>query len=95
MKVRWTPEAEADRLAIWEYLVARDPAAARDMDLRFSEAAAGLADFPWRGHAGDVPGTRELTPHRSYRMVYDVADDTVWILVLIHAARQWPPLADG
>ena len=92
MKVRWTPEAEADRLAIWDYLAARDPAAALRLDQQFGEAAASLADFPLRGHAGEVAGTREMTPHRSYRLVYEVVGDTVWILVLIHAARRWPPL---
>ena len=92
MKVRWTPEAEQDRSAIWDYLVARDPGAALRMDRRFSDAAASLADFPMIGHEGEVPGTRELTPHRNYRLVYEVAADTVWILVLIHSARQWPPL---
>jgi plasmid stabilization system protein ParE len=33
----WMPEAEQDRLAIWEYPVARD-------------AVAPLADFPLLGH---------------------------------------------
>ena len=92
MKVRWTPEAEADRAAIWDYLVARDPHAAVRIDRLFSEAAASLADFPMIGHEGEVEGTRELTPHPSYRLVYGVAADTVWILVLIHTRRQWPPL---
>ncbi|WP_294327070.1 type II toxin-antitoxin system RelE/ParE family toxin [uncultured Sphingomonas sp.] len=94
MKVRWTPEAEADRLAIWTYLVKRAPAAALDLDERFGRAAAALADFPLSGHEGAVPGTRELTPHRRYRLVYQVVDDAIWILVLIHAARLWPPLRD-
>ncbi|MFS0772312.1 type II toxin-antitoxin system RelE/ParE family toxin [Sphingomonas sp. 1P08PE] len=69
MKVRWTPEAEQDRLAIWNYLEARDPAAAIRLDEPFSAAAAGLADYPLLGHEGEIPGTRELTPHRSYRLV--------------------------
>lgn len=92
MKIRWTPEAERDRLAIWEYLAARAPEAALRIDRLFSDAVAALAEFPLLGHEGDVSGTRELTPHRSYRIVYDVEGDTVWILVLIHTARQWPPL---
>ncbi len=93
MKVIWTPEAEQDRRAIWDYLDARDPDAALRMDRLFSATAATLVDFPMLGHEGEVPGTRELTPHRSYRLVYEVVDDTVWILVLIHTARQLPPLA--
>ncbi|UZK70700.1 type II toxin-antitoxin system RelE/ParE family toxin [Sphingomonas sp. S1-29] len=92
MKVRWTPEAEQDRAAIWDYLEARDPDAALRIDRLFSEAVAGLAEYPMLGREGEVPGTRELTPHRSYRLIYEVAGDTVWILVLIHTARHWPPL---
>ena len=92
MKVRWTSEAVQDRLAIFEYLAARDPDAAVRIDRLFSDAVTSLADFPLLGHEGEVPGTRELTPHRSYRLVYEVVADTVWILVLIHAARRWPPL---
>ena len=92
MKIRWTPEAEQDRTAIWNYLAARDYDAARRMDRLFSKAVVGLADFPMLGHEGEVAGTRELTPHPSYRIIYEVGADTVWILVLIHTARQWPPL---
>jgi toxin ParE1/3/4 len=62
------------------------------MDRLFGDAVASLAVFPMLGHEGEIAGTRELTPHRSYRLVYEVVDDIVWILVLIHTARQWPPL---
>lgn len=92
MRVRWTPEAEQDRESIWNYLLARDPDAALRIDLLFSDAVAKLEDFPMLGHSGEVPGTRELTPHRSYRLIYEIVDETIWILVLIHTARQWPPL---
>jgi addiction module RelE/StbE family toxin len=95
VKVLWTPEAEQDRAAIWDYLEARNPDAALRMDRLFGDSAARLADFPLLGHEGEITGTRELTPHRSYRLVYEVVDDTVWILVLIHTARQWPPLRPG
>ncbi|NKI99958.1 type II toxin-antitoxin system RelE/ParE family toxin [Novosphingobium sp. SG707] len=91
MRVVWTPEAERDRSAIWDYLVAHDPAAAVRIDTLFSEAVAKLAEFPMLGHVGEIAGTRELTPHRSYRLVYEIDNDIVWILVLIHTARQWPP----
>ena len=92
MKVAWTPAAERDRSAIYDYLEARNPEAAARMDRLFSAAAARLVHFPWLGQPGEIAGTRELTPHRSYRLVYEVADETIWILVLIHTARQWPPV---
>jgi addiction module RelE/StbE family toxin len=92
VKILWTPQAIQDRAAIWDYLEPRNPAAALNIDQLFSTAVAGLADFPLLGHPGEIPGTRELTPHRNYRLVYEIVDDTVWILVLIHTKRQWPPL---
>ena len=91
MNIVWTSEAERDRAAIFDYLAVCDPAAAVRLDGLFSQAVAQLADFPMLGHVGEVAGTRELTPHRSYRIIYEIMDETVWILVLIHTARQWPP----
>ena len=91
MNIIWTPEAERDRADIWDYLESRDRADALRIDALFSAAVAQLADFPMLGHPGEIEGTRELTPHRSYRIVYEIAEDTVWITVLIHTKRQWPP----
>ena len=93
MRVVWTPEAERDRAAIWDHIAADDPRAARRMDRRFGEAADRLATHPRLGRTGKVPGTRELLPHESYRLVYEIAGETVWILAIVHTARQWPPLA--
>jgi len=92
VKVRWTPEAEADRLAIFEYIAADNPAAAARMDDRFAAAARHLAEFPRLGGPGKVTGTRELMPHDTYRLVYELHADEVWILAVVHAARQWPPV---
>ncbi|MBU4434552.1 MAG: type II toxin-antitoxin system RelE/ParE family toxin [Alphaproteobacteria bacterium] len=94
MKVRWTATAQQDRLDVMDYIAIESPRAALRMDLLFSDAAASLAEFPMRGRPGLVSGTRELFPHEAYRLVYEVDGDTVWILTLVHTARQWPPLRD-
>lgn len=60
------------------------------MDELFGIAAARLADFPNLGRAGEIPGTRELIPHESYRLVYEIDGDTLWILALVHTSRRWP-----
>jgi plasmid stabilization system protein ParE len=57
LKVIWTPEAQRDREDIWEFIANENPFAATRMDELFSEAA------------GQIPGTRKLFPHDSYRMV--------------------------
>ncbi len=90
MRVRWTPEAERDRLDIMTYIAGDDPLAAIQMDEQFGAAAGQLADFPEMGSDGIVTGTRELVPHESYRMVYEIHGGTVWVLALVHTSRQWP-----
>jgi toxin ParE1/3/4 len=61
------------------------------MDELFSQTAARLADFPLLGHPGLVSGTREFIPHESYRLVYEISDESVWILALVSTSRRWPP----
>ena len=92
MKVRWTPEAQQDRLNIWDYIAEENPPAAARMDALFSAAAASLAEYPELGKPGHISGTRELIPHENYRLVYEIEQDVVWVLVLVHVSRQWPPV---
>lgn len=92
MTVVWTPEAEQDRADIWDDIAADNPGAAVRMDELFSDAAARLAEHPKIGRTGKISGTRELVPHESYRLVYEIDGDTVWVLALVHTARQWPPV---
>ena len=42
MKVLWTPEAQQDRVDIWDYIVTENPSAAVRMDELFSDAAIRL-----------------------------------------------------
>ena len=93
MKVRWTPEAQDDRAQIFDYIVADSPRSAVKMDELFSKAAARLADHPEIGRTGRNLGTREEIPHKSYCLVYEIEQETVWVLALVHTARQWPPVA--
>jgi addiction module RelE/StbE family toxin len=90
MKIYWAAVAEQDRAEILEFIAQDNPRAAVAMDERFVAAVARLADHPLIGRTGLIPGTRELIPHESYRLVYEVEGDTVWILALVHTARMWP-----
>ena len=91
MKVLWTPEALQDRIDIWDIIAKDNPPAAARMDALFTDSAARLAEHPHLGRVGVIAGTRELIAHANYRLIYEVEQETVWILVLIHTARQWPP----
>ncbi len=92
MKLSWTPEAIADRDAIFDYIEADNPAAAAALDELFSEKAERLTDHPKLGRPGRVEGTRELVVHENYILVYDIVGDLTRILRVLHAARQWPSI---
>ena len=94
MMVIWTLEAQQDRADIWDFIAADNPLAAVHMDELFSNAADRLGSHPWMGHKGLVPGTLELIPHESYCLVYEIEGDRVWVIALVHTARQWPPIND-
>lgn len=90
MKVFWSSLAERDRAEVVDVIGLDNRLAAIRMDELFAVAAGRLAEHPLLGYEGMVPGTRELIPHESYRLVYEVNGDAVWILALVHTARAWP-----
>ncbi|MFZ5671788.1 MAG: type II toxin-antitoxin system RelE/ParE family toxin [Pseudomonadota bacterium] len=94
MKVIWTALARDERAAIIAHIASDNPRAALRMDERFSDGASRLERHPKIGRPGKVTGTRELIPHESYRLVYEIDGDTVSILTLIHTSRLWPPLRE-
>jgi len=90
VKLVWTHTAHADRKAIREHIAQHAPKAALDLDQLFSNKVDVLLTHPELGRIGRVAGTRELVAHKNYILVYDLADDMIRILRVLHVARQWP-----
>jgi len=90
MALFWTPEAIQDRETIYDHIEADNPIAALAHDELFEEKAGRLIDHPDLGRLGRVTGTRELVAHQNFMLIYDVTEDRVRILRVLHAARQWP-----
>ena len=90
MKVIWALSAEQDRADIIEFISLGNPIASIMIDELFAEVAMRLEQHPLLGKPGRISGTRELIPHANYRLIYEVQDDQVRILALVHTARLWP-----
>lgn len=95
-RLKWTESAWADLEEIAEY-IARDSryyAAAFVRELR--TAASSLADLAERGRVVpelESPSIREIFVQR-YRIIYKVSSETVFILGVIHGARELLALWD-
>ena len=91
MRLEWSPLAQADRDAIFDYIEADSPQAAITVDDRIRMQVEGLARFPESGRPGRVEGTRELVIDRTpYIAAYRVARGAVRILRVLHGAQRWP-----
>ena len=91
MRLEWTHVAQADRDGIYGYIEADNPRAAIALDERFLNVATRLTRFPRLGRPGRVEGTHEFVVHKHYVIVYEIGEETVRILRVLHTSRLWPP----
>ena len=92
MKVTWQSGAYRDLASQLEYLAARNPWAAYDMDQAIEKAVRNLTDHPDMGRPGRLPGTRELVvPRTPYLVVYKAEPDAIVVVRLLHGSIRWIP----
>jgi toxin ParE1/3/4 len=83
--------AGADLAAHVRHIAGDDPRAAQTVRRTIEAAAARLTAFPWSGRVGHRDGARELVVSAAPSLiVYEVGDDTVTILAILHGARDIP-----
>lgn len=92
MKLRWTHRARRDLLEIGRFIARDKPGAARRWVERLRARARGALDAPYSGRR--IPelerdDLRELLLG-SYRIAYQVRDDTIWILTVFEGHRRFP-----
>jgi toxin ParE1/3/4 len=89
MRVRYTPEAFADRESILEYLAERSPGGARNVAASISDAVARLGDQPHSGYRTDNPDVRVMFVVRyPYKIFYRIREMAVEILHIRHTSRR-------
>ena len=47
---------------------------------------------PMLAPEGRVEGTREFVVHKHYILVYEIINETVIILAVLHTSKQYPPI---
>ena len=91
MKIKITKLAAQDLQSTKDYISKDKPNSALAVIKRVVEAIENILTFPSMGRAGRVPNTKELvisgTP---LIIVYQVKQDTLYIVRIIHTARKWP-----
>ncbi|MEX2034853.1 MAG: type II toxin-antitoxin system RelE/ParE family toxin [Xanthobacteraceae bacterium] len=89
MRVRYTPEAFADRERIFEYLRARSPSGARNVMASIRDAVKLLQDQPYSGYKTDDPDVRvKFIVRYPYKLFYRLRDDVVEIAHIRHTSRR-------
>ena len=91
MKVIWSASAVRQLQEVVDYL--QDESAARAVTIRRRIlATVGLiGQMPDSGRIGRIDGPREaVVPRSPYIVVYQVSTETVEVLGVWHAAREWP-----
>lgn len=90
MRVRFTPEAFADRERIFEYLQERSPSGARNVMASIRDAVTLLREQPYSGYKTDDPDVRvKFVIRHPYKIFYRVHGDIVEIAHIRHTSR-WP-----
>jgi len=95
-KVVWSPEAVEDLESIAEYISRDSKFYARAVVTKILEAGRSISDFPWIGRI--VPeledgNIRERFVY-SYRLVYQVDQDRILVIAVIHGKRLLENLSD-
>lgn len=96
-QVVWTDHALSALDEILGYIAQNSPRAATVVLEAVVDAADRLTTLPERGRIVpeiDEPSVREVFVYR-YRLVYEVRDDEVSILVVLHGARDFAKWREG
>ena len=89
MKVRFTPRAFSDLDVIRSYIGQFNPAAAGQVVSLIEAICKRLGDFPESGQRADELDIRiAFSPRYPYRIYYRLAEGSVVILHIRHAARR-------
>ncbi len=91
MRVRFTRPAQADLLAIHDFMSRDNPRAASRLVTRLIERARSLGQNAHEGRETDEPNARVIVvPRLRYFIFYSIENDEVHITHIRHTSRRRP-----
>jgi addiction module RelE/StbE family toxin len=97
VRIKWSLPALADLREVYHYIARDSRKYARATVERITGAAERLAQWPQLGESlPEFPGYRQFVVG-NYRLIYreDEASQRVYIIGVIHAARDLPPILES
>lgn len=88
MAIRWTRGALRNLQDLLDYIAADNPGRATSFAQELKDKIERLEEFPGLGHAGRLPGTREMVLHVNDRVIYQANEGTVQVLRIHHNAMR-------
>ena len=90
MRVRYTPEAFADRERIFQYLCDRSPSGARNVLSSIRNTVQLLGEHPYSGYQTNDPDMRvKFVTRYPYKIFYRVREDVEIIHIRHTSRRPW------
>jgi addiction module RelE/StbE family toxin len=94
--LEWSEEAQADLLAIIDYISDDNPRAAQELKDEIETKVNALPAHPKKyAISKRAPGYRQLTVRANYlvfyRLVTEQVPQYIDIAAVVHARRKWPP----
>lgn len=92
MRIEWSAAAVADLQTITEWIEQdRGHETANRVARAIYKAVQSLRTMPSRGRYGRLENTRELIlPRLPYLIVYQIAEERLIVLNVLHGAQRWP-----
>lgn len=88
MQIKFTKQAFADIDVIYEHIAVDSVATAKKIILHIEQTVDYIGDFPEMGRKSIVKNVREMVvPHSPLSIIYEIKDDTLYILTIFHSAR--------
>ena len=88
--VRWSDEATTDLVEIIDFIEQRNAAASQNLYAVIVQSAENIPLMPYLFRPGRVAGIREHVVHPNYIVVYQVGDEVIDILRVLHSRQQYP-----